>query len=268
MLASGIQTVPRASGAVSVSLCADAYLLELAGPGRISALSWQSGDAVSAAPDWARGLPQAWADAERLYALAPELTVFGAGEGGRTARLLDRAGFAAFELAWASDFDGVRENLRGLGAALGEPDRAETAIVELDARLAALQARSRAREVRPRVLYLSASGGTAGAGTYIDAAIAAAGGVNVMAEAGVTGWPRSTPETLLDVEADILLTSFFRDGYSSTLNRGIHHAAYRHVLDGAYRVDIPAGDWPCAGPRLIGAAERIADALDAWAVRP
>lgn len=264
-LALGVTAVPRTGGAASASLCADSYLVATAAPGQISALSWQAADPVSAAPDWARDLPQAWPDAERLYALAPELTVFGAGEGGRTSRLLERAGFEAFELAWASDFDGVRANLRALAGALGEPERGEAAIAELDARLAALAERTERRGVRPRVLYLSASGGTAGAGTYVDAAIVAAGGVNVMADAGVTGWPRSSPETLLGVDADVLVTSFFRDGYDSTLNRAVRHAAYRHVLDRARRVEIPAGDWPCAGPRLIEAAERIADALDAWA---
>ena len=108
--------VLRASdGVVSTSLCADAYVLELAGPGRIAALSWQVDHPVSAAPDWARSLPKAWNDAERLYALAPGLTVFGAGEGARTRRMLERTGFETFELSWASGFDGVRANLLALG---------------------------------------------------------------------------------------------------------------------------------------------------------
>ena len=38
--------MPADAGIVSTSLCADAYVLELAGPGRIAALSWQAGDAV------------------------------------------------------------------------------------------------------------------------------------------------------------------------------------------------------------------------------
>ena len=265
MQAGGVHTRVPGDGVASASLCADAYLLELAGPGRITALSWQAGDPISQAPGWARDLPRAWPDAERIYALAPALTVFAAGAGGRAARLLDRAGLDRFELAWADDFDGVRRNLRALGNVLGEPARAEAAVDELDERLAALEARARRRGVRLQVLYLSASGGTAGANTYIDAAIAAAGGVNVMAQAGVSGWPRARPETVLGVEADLLVTSFFADGYASTFNRGRHHAAYRHVLDTMPRIDVPAGDWPCAGPRLIDAAEQIADALDALA---
>ena len=256
--------MPSHDGIASTSLCADAYVLELAGPGDVAALSWQAGHAVSAAPDWARNLPKAWSDADRLYTLSPGMTVFGTGEGGRTQRLLERAGLESFELAWANDFDGVRDNLRALGGRIGREARAEAAIAELDARLEQLEARTAARGRRPRVLYLSASGATAGAGTYVDEAIRAAGGVNVMAEAGVNGWPRSDPETVLGVEADIVLTSFFAEGYASTFNHALHHAAYRLVLDGRTTGAVPAGDWMCAGPRLIHAAEGIADIIDAW----
>jgi len=256
--------MPSDDGIASTSLCADSYVLALAGPERISALSWQAGHAVSAAPGWARDLPRAWSDAERLYTLSPGLTVFGTGEGGRTQRLLARTGLESFELAWANDFDGVRDNLRALGERIGGEARAAAAIAELDARLERLETRTAARGRRPRVLYLSASGATAGAGTYVDEAIRAAGGVNVMADAGVNGWPRSDPETVLGVEADIVLTSFFAEGYASTYNHARHHAAYRLVLEERPNGTVPAGDWMCAGPRLIDAAERIADIIDAW----
>lgn len=259
-----MRVVQASDGVASTSLCADAYVLELAGPGRIAALSWQADHPVSAAPDWARGLPKAWNDAERLYALAPGLTVFGAGEGARTRRMLERTGFETFELDWASDFDGVRANLVALGRHLRREVEAEAAIASLDHRLAALSERSAERAERPRVLYLSASGGTAGGGTYIDAAIEAAGGINVIAEKGVTGWPPGDPETVLAVEADIVLTSFFTDGYEGMLSRASRHSAYRRVMGRGMTEVIPASDWPCAGPRLIDAAERIADIIDDW----
>ncbi len=237
-------------------------MLALAGPGQIRALSWQVDHDLSAAPDWARDMPKAWPDAERLLLLQPRLAVFDPGGGGRTARLVERAGMAVHELVWSDDFEGVRTNLRALGAALGRDARAEAVIADLDTRLARLSERSEARSGRPRVLYLNVSGGSAGAGTYVDAAIRAAGGINVIAEAGHTGWTRSDPELLLGLDVDLVLTSFFSDGYASTSNHADHHAAYRYVLGGRQRVEIPAGDWPCAGPRLIEAAEAIAAGLD------
>ncbi len=261
------ETTSPQGGVVSASLCADAYLFALVPSPNISALSWQVDQPVSAAPDWARQLPRAWADAERLFALDPGLAVFGAGEGGRAAAMLERSGYETLELAWTEDFDGVRANLLALGDALGRESEARAAVQMLDERLAALERRTARRGGMPGVAYLSASGGSAGAGTYVDAAITAAGGRNSAAQSGVSGWGRSDPELALTLEADIILTSYFTDGFAGTLSRATRHAAYRRLLDTASRVDIASADWPCAGPRLIDAAEAIADALDAWAQR-
>lgn len=258
------QAAPPSGGIASASLCADSYVLALAEPGDIRALSWQVDQPVSAAPDWARSWPQAWADAERILALQPDLTVFGTGEGGRTAAVLGRAGHDSVELGWASDFAGVEANLTELGRRLARNTRAEAVIENQQARLADLEFRTEQRGVRPRVVYLSSSGGSAGTGTYVDAAIRAAGGINAVAEGGAAGWTRSDPEFALEIEADILVTSFFRDGFASTFNRALSHAAYWRLVNGAYRVDVPSGDWPCASPRLVDAAERIADAIDDW----
>jgi len=252
------------NGVASASLCADAYVLALVEPDAISALSWQVDQPVSSAPPWSRSRPTAWPDAARMLALSPGLSVFGAGEGGRTARLLERAGYRTFELAWADDFDGVRHNLRALAARVESVARVDAAISELDRRLAALADRAASRSATPRIAYLSVSGGSAGSGTYVDAAITAAGGLNAVADEGATGWTRSDPEFALRLDVDIVLTSFFIDGYASTFNRARRHAAYRRLLAHPARADIPAGLWPCAGPRLIDAAELIADAIDTW----
>lgn len=256
------EAAPAVSGVASASLCADAYLIALVEPGEIQALSWQVDEPVSAAPDWARTYPRAWADAERLYHLSADHVVFGPGEASDLSPLLARAGIETLQLAWGEDFETVRQNFRLLGQALGLEDRAARQIAQLDRRLSALAARAENRTTRPRVFYLSSSGGSAGIGTYVDAAITAAGGENLMTMSGASGWTRSDPELVLGLSTDLVVTSFFDNGYHGRLNRARYHAAYRHVLDAEARVEIPSGFWPCAGPHLIDAAERIADALD------
>lgn len=221
---------------------------------------------MSAAPDWARALPQASARAEPLLQLRPRLTVFGAGEGQRARDILTRTGHATIALGWGESFQTVRDNYRRLGDALADPAAANARIAALDRRLEVLRERSARRGVRPRIAYLSSSGGSAGAETYIDAAIRAAGGVNLVAEAGASGWTRSDPEFALILTPDILLTSFFEDGFAGRLSRARYHSAYSRLLAAPGRVDIPAGLWPCAGPGLIEAAERIADAIDEWSL--
>lgn len=259
---------PLEGGVVSTGLCADAYVLTLVPREQIRALSWQVDHPVSAAPDWARELPTASASVEGLLRLDPGLAVFSPGEGQRARPLLERVGSQVASLSWGEDFAAVRSNLRRLGQAAGLEAEAEAEVETLDRRLAALRSRTEARGRQPRIAYLSASGGSAGQGTYVDAAITAAGGLNVMALAGASGWTRSDPELALGLEADILLTSFFADGYAGRLSRARYHSAYERLLESPLRVDIPAGYWPCAGPGLIEAAEAIADAIDRWEAEP
>ena len=247
---------------VSAGLCADAYLAAFGESDTVIAASWQVHQPVSAAPDWLRERPLAWVDAERLLRLDPDLVVFAAGEGGRTADLLSRHGIGVFELGWASDFAGIEENLRELGRVLGREAEASREIAELSARLDDLTRRADVRGRQPEILYLSASGGSAGAGTFVDAALRATGAINAV---DATGWTRSDPEHALGLRADIVVTSFFRDGFGGRMNRARHHSAYAHLLAAEPRIDIPSGDWPCASPYLIHAAERMADAADRWA---
>lgn len=246
----------------SVDLCADAWVIELADRERVIALSWQVDAPISPAPDWARQLPRAWADAERLIALDPDLAIFGPGGPGRAAPVLSAAGIETLTLPWGEDFDALRASARATGEALGREAEAETFIADLDDRLAALEARADARGWSPSVFYLAVSGGTAGDGTMIDAAIRAAGGRNAAAEAGASGWIQADAEWAFRVRPDLVVTSYFHEGYRSAGNIGQRHAAFRRLVERHPSVEVPGALWSCAGPGLIEAAERIADALD------
>lgn len=247
---------------VSASLCADQYVLSLAEQDQVAALSWQSRDPVSLAPDWAKELPQAAPNAETLLKLDPDLVVFGPGEGGRTQLLLERLGVATHEISWTEDFAGVEANIAALADALDREAAGAALNADLHQRQAALRRRAQARGGSPGMLYLTPAGGTAGAGTYADAAMRLAGGENLLSHR--TGWFTAGPEAMVALDPGLLVVSYFRDGYASERDRRARHPAMQDLL-AAERVEIPGGLWPCAGPRLIEAAERMADMLDAQA---
>lgn len=246
----------------SADLCADAWVIELAEPERVIALSWQVDAPMSAAPEWARQRPRAWPDAERLIALDPDLAVFGPGGPGRAATVLEAAQIGTLTLQWGEDFATIRANADATGLALGRGRAADAWTNQLDSRLAALSDRAAARGWSPSVFYLSVSGGTAGEGTLIDAAIQAAGGRNAATEAGASGWTQSDAEWALRVDPDLVVTSYFTAAYRTANNIGQRHAAFRRLVAEHATVEIPGALWSCAGPGLIEAAERIADALD------
>ena len=231
---------------VSTSLCGDTYVLDMVPRTYITALSWQSGHALSLAPVELTQKPKAWDDFERLLALKPTHIVFGPGEGYAARPLLEQAGIETVELKWSEDAIGVRENREKIAQALNtkfEYQRPTSPIFVNS----------------PDVLYLSRAGGTAGPGTYVDAAINDAGGINVVKTAG---WHTPDPELLAGLHPDLIVTSFFEQGYESVNAQGARHNLLQDKLSTIPSVNVPGSLWPCAGPGLEQATRIISDAIE------
>ncbi len=230
---------------VSTSLCADAYVLAAVPDANIAALSWQSGDAVSTAPQSWRAKPKAWDDGEALLALKPTLVVFGPGEGMRAKPVLDQQGIKYVNLAWGEDFQVLVQNQTMLANAVHKPVPPTVNF-------------KRTSTGRVKTLYLSAAGATAGPGTYVDAVIVAAGGLNIIT---TLGWHRPDAEILVGLKPDLIVTSFFKDGYTSVNGAGLHNKVLQDKIKSTPHINVPGKLWPCAGPGLYEARDIIADAI-------
>jgi len=247
------QDLPRIA---STSLCGDTYLRALA-PDHIAALSWQSRDKISLATKTERDLPQAWDSAERLVAIDTDIILFGPGEGYQSGNILAKTEKKTHTLIWGEDFETVIANYKSIGNVTGI--NTDDIMSDLKTRLENLKARNTARTKNPKILYLSRSGGTAGRGTYVDAAIKAAGGENIIT---TPSWHNPDPEFLVTLKPDLIITSFFEDGYESINAKPLRHKVVAGFIDTYPKLDIPGALWPCAGPTLIDVAETIADKLD------
>lgn len=230
---------------VSTSLCGDSYVLSMVAQEDILALSWQSDDDLSAAPTSMRDKPKAWDDPERLLALKPDLVVFGAGEGRISKPILDKAGIAYVNIKWGEDFTSVLSN---------ESRLAKVTHIETQKR----EPVQRLPRHSPTVLYLSSSGATAGQGTYIDEAIRTAGGTNIISR---PGWHTPDPESLVALKPDLIITSFFKDGYASVNEASLRNKVLQDKIKSTPHINIPGKLWPCAGPGLYQAVDLIADAI-------
>ncbi len=246
---------------VSTSLCGDAYVLALAEPQNITALSWQANTKLSSAPNPLRVKNFGRADAESLVALDPDVVVMGPGDPVRAARAVQNAGAAVISLNWTEDFTGIFTNFETLGAALNRQGVAQQRIDEIKTRLAVMQEKPKPNLARPRVLYLAPGGASAGSGVFVDQAIVAAGGINHGETLGIKGWGRIPLEKLALAPPDLILTSFFNNGYPSVVDIRSRHPLLAKMLKNVPTVNIPARHWVCAGPHLIEATEEIAGAL-------
>ena len=234
-------TTEVGSGIVSTSLCGDTYVL--AGGGEIAALSWQSDGPLSRASG---NYLKASSDPEVLVAMQPEVLVLGPGEVVREGLL---EGSEIISLDWVESWEGVIANTNKVPGPDPGPPKSELGGPGSEA--GDLLSRS-------SILYLSRSGGTAGPGTYVDVAITAAGGRNIVEQ---SGWFTPDPEWIVAQNPDVVVTSFF-EGYESVNAGGLRNKAVVEFIADRTRVDVPGALWPCAGPGMIDAVELIAEAIE------
>ena len=140
-------------------------------------------------------------------------------------------------------------------------ERLDTAgpVINWSRRIEALSRVAEKRTHKPKVLYISRSGGSAGKGTLVDAAITAAGGVNI---ATASGWFTPDPEEIIAYEPDLIIKSYFKNGYESVQSTALRHKVVQRFIAKHPSVEIDGNLWPCAGPGLIEAAELISKAID------
>ena len=120
-------------------------------------------------------------NAERLRELRPDLVLMTSGVQLGLARRLAQAGVPVFVLHLPDSFAGILENIRKLGALLGEMDAAHDLAERMATEAAALRALRPA--VRPRVyaeLWFGRHPRMAGGLTFVHDILELAGGVNIL----------------------------------------------------------------------------------------
>jgi iron complex transport system substrate-binding protein len=248
-------TLPRVA---STTVCADQYLLALAAPEQIVALSGYARDpALSYDASRAKSFAQTRGTAEELIALKPDL-VLGEGYGLRaTEALLAREGIHLVMLPAPESFDGVAQALRDIGNAIGRREAGAEAAADLARRKEALAEAAPARRVS--ALYLLPSGSTAGRQTFIDDVLTVAGVANYAAAHGLNGWGRASLETMAADPPGLLVLGFFDRRVRSATAGFAANPVFLRTLARTPRLEVPNALWICAGPMLIGASEYIAD---------
>lgn len=151
------------------------------------------------------------AGVEELLALQPELVIVASYSDAVTVRLLLAAGIPLVRFVNGDSFREIDTNVRTLAAALGEEARAQHWLDDMWRRISDVEAAVRNRP-RPRVLYYSLSGSTAGPGSLSDEALSSAGGFNVIRETAIRGYSRISPELAISLQPDVILMSDWQAG--------------------------------------------------------
>ncbi|MDB5422648.1 MAG: hypothetical protein JWQ29_64, partial [Phenylobacterium sp.] len=165
---------------MSMTLCADLLLLQLVPRARIASVTYLAHDGAEALfPGADAGILVNHGTAEDIIVERPDLILSDDFSTPVTRRLAGRIGAPLVVVKGANTFAEIRDVVRRVGAAVGEPERAEALVRRMDAGIAELAA----RPPRPRLRIVAWGGGDSvpGQGTLSSRIFEAAGAVNIAA---------------------------------------------------------------------------------------
>ncbi|MET0374542.1 MAG: ABC transporter substrate-binding protein, partial [Rhizorhabdus sp.] len=240
---------------VSLSLCADQYLLALADPSQIVALNRFSHDpAMSWGVKKARAFPGIRGSAEEMLTLKPDLVLTsGFGTPAALAALRSRH-VKIIDLAWDDRFESIERTTRQVAALVGHPERGEALIAAMRRRIAAVgtpPGRGRVAAYYQRRGYLT------GQGTLID---------EMMRRVGLTNLATKLNRPMLSylsIESMAVARPYFliTDHGGKIHDKGtemLEHPLLARTIPASRRITIPEALTTCGGPSYPDAIEAMA----------
>ncbi len=245
---------------VSINLCLDQLVLMLADPSHIQSVTFLSLDpAYSFMHEEAANVPVINHGAtEEILPLQPDLVLAGQYSSTFAASMLTRTGYRVETFGIPGTFEEVRAHIRKVGEMLGEGEKAEAMVAEMDATIASI-------EIGPddgapvAAVYLP-NGFTVGPGTFYHEAMVAAGLHNMAEDVGISYWAYMSMEHLLLAKPEIIVSGGFDPKRPSIAEAVVAHPAMRKSGATARILEVPARTWDCAGPMNAEAAKILAGA--------
>lgn len=261
LLAAALTALPpsgHAAGRVaSAGICADQVVVPLVERSRIVGVSPQAADpAVSPVAKPAAGLPVVAPSAEALVMAGADTVVLNTFGDGKTQALLEKLGITVLRAPYDATLADIPASLRGLGTALEAEEAADGLALDVVRRLQAVAAAS--PEASVLAAYYRPDGGSAGRGTYVSEAMAAAGYRSLAVELGQDGWGRLDLETLVLHPPQAIVSSFFVPGQGDLRRLFGRHPVFRRLTATVPVVDVPGRLWGCGGWPVVTAAEHLA----------
>lgn len=256
LLLLGTAQPPRApQRIVSLNLCADQYLVALADPQQIAALTRFSRDPLmSAAARQAARLPWSKGSAEDVLALRPDLVLTAPGPQHETARAIAAQNVATVNVDFADSYADIVAQTRQVAAAVGHPERGETLVRRMDAALARIpRAAGRGRVAA----YYQRRGYLTGTGTLVDELLRRIGLVNLAAKLGKPELARVSLEEMALARPDYLIVETATDRVVDQGTEMLHHPLLARIP----RLRVPEAWTVCGGPAYVLAAGSLARQL-------
>lgn len=241
---------------VSTNVCADQLALALVDRTRILSVSRMATEPeISNLAEAARGIRINNARAEEIVELKPDLILGDIYTGKGANRLAQTIGVPVHIIGIASSLEEVRKVIREAAGALGEPQRGEQLIADMNARIARANATS---TTTVTTLVYEPNGLTSGVGTLTNDILDAAGLTNIAPKLTGQAYATVALEAVVAAAPQLLVLD---DSYGATASRAqsvLRHPAFRALNGKTTLYKIPSRLWLCPGPWVGEAVERLA----------
>ena len=244
---------------VATELCADQWLLQLAEPRNIAALSYQAArPSLSVYAEDAQNFAQHDGSAEAILALKPDFVLAGAWTSPRLLDALARLGVPSRRVPAARALSQWQEQVRALADVLqADPKRRAALLAQVPP---AALARQEGKQ-RPRAAIYHAGGYSSGAETLAHDMVEAAGAAHMGAQWGAQGWVHAPLERLLAAAPQLLILDAPRPEQKPERQLAglkLRHAALRRLKAQTPVYLMPEPAWLCLTPRSFLEKETLA----------
>lgn len=244
---------------VSLSLCADQYVLALADRSQIAALTHNATDPdMSAAAAQARGMRLIKGSAEEILTIDPDLVVGTPTIGGGALAALGGRRYRIVDVANDNSYADIVAQIRTIARAVGHAGRGEALIARMDKDLAALPRATRAEVA----VYYQRRGYVTGAGTLVDELMGRVGLVNLARRLGKPPLSQIGLEEMIVAQPDYLIVERATDRVTDQGTEMLHHPLLKDIK----RLRLPQAWTVCGGPAYVDAARSLAAQLRAGAM--
>ena len=196
---------------VSLTLGTDEILLSLVDTARVMGVTYLAGDSMwTNVSEIARQVENTvQSDPEQIIALEPDLVLAATYNNPDHIKLLRDAGIPVVVVSLFDSVGQVADNIRFVAHLTGDEERAEELIAAMEERLAAIEAQVAKAETKPRVLFYTAFGSSAGKGSTFSDIVQRAGGINLGDEVLDGPFGEISLEKIVELNPDVIITDEF-----------------------------------------------------------
>ena len=195
-------------------------------------------------------------------AVKPDLVVAGRYTTGGTNELLKNLGYRVELFDVDTSFITLRRSIRRMAKIVGEVERGERLIRDMDRRLAAIA--DKIHGPRPVAVIFRANGFTMGRRSLVNDILNLAGFRHLSAELAMDQPGFLSLERLILADPMLVIFDRYKPEHPSIAHQLLEHPALTYLLNSNWggkkrgSIIIPASLWSCGGPFVVEAVERLA----------